>query len=109
MKQVDIATVSVVTRIRSLGGAAVVLAAIVAVTMGPAPAAVAQQNSQHHSRQNAQPNYVFETLFEVRDGATDAFDRYWAALKESAEQGANAPGGSWTARRTGPAAGSRCP
>jgi hypothetical protein len=88
---VDTVALSVVTRIRSLAGAAVVLAAIVAATMGPAPAAVAQQNGQHHSRQHAQPNYAFETLFEVRDGATDAFDRYWAALKESAEHGADAP------------------
>jgi hypothetical protein len=102
MKQVNIATVSVVglrtlcfgrqvPRIRSLGGAAVLSAAIVAVTMGPAPAAVAQQNSHHQSRQSAQPKYVFETLFDVRHGATEAFDRYWAALKESSSNGVVGP------------------
>ena len=83
----DTATVSVVTRIRSLAGCVVLLAVIVAATMGPAPTAVAQQ----HGLQHAKPNYLFETLFDVRDGATDAFDRYWAALKELAEDGADAP------------------
>ena len=63
------------------------LAVIVAATMGPAPTALAQG----HGQPQGKPKYVFETLFEVRNGATDAFDRYWAALKESAEQGADAP------------------
>src|SRR5687768_15875788 len=76
-----------VSRITSLAGAALPLAVIVAATMGPAPTALAQG----HGQPQGKPKYVFETLFEVRNGATDAFDRYWAALKESAEQGADAP------------------
>lgn len=51
--------------------------------MGPAPTAVAQQP--------AQPNYVFETLFDVRPDAVAAFDRYWSTLKEINHNGADGP------------------
>jgi hypothetical protein len=84
---VDTVALSVVTRIRSLCGAVLLLAVIVATTMGPAPAAVAQQHGQPHGK----PKYVFETLFDVRHGATEAFDRYWAALKESASTRGDGP------------------
>jgi hypothetical protein len=89
-----------VTRIRSFSGAVVLLSVIVAATMGPAPTAAARQHGQHGldrpqapgpRLQGEKANYVFETLFDVRGGATGAFDRYWAALKESAERGADAP------------------
>lgn len=70
-------------RARSAAGTALVLSAIVAVTMGPAPTVDA--------RQPAQPNYVFETLFDVRPDALAAFDRYWSTLKEITHDGADGP------------------
>jgi hypothetical protein len=32
-------------------------------------------------------NYIFETHYEVRRGATDAFDDYWAALQDGSRRG----------------------
>jgi hypothetical protein len=59
---------------RSAAGAALLLATIVSSATGPPLAVVAQ----HATR----PNYVFETLFNVRAEALPAFDRYWSTLKE---------------------------
>ena len=32
-------------------------------------------------------NYTFETHYELRHGGSEAFDRFWAALQESAQRG----------------------
>jgi hypothetical protein len=41
-------------------------------------------------RSSERANYIFETHYELRAGAADAFDDYWAALQDSARRGAPA-------------------
>jgi hypothetical protein len=57
-----------------------VVALLVATAM-TAPAGAQEQPKAH-------ANYIFETHYELRAGAADAFDDYWAALQDGSRRGA---------------------
>ena len=64
------------------GAAARVLSLLLAV----AAAAMAEARGPEGGRTGL-ANYTFETHYELRHGESAAFDRFWAALQESAHPG----------------------